>query len=177
MNLTLCQIARKTLEGYFKGKKFIPDEKTKERHKEKQACFVTLTLNDELRGCIGSLVPEKELWKDVQENAINAATKDLRFPELSEEELSEIKIEISVLSRLQKINYVNEKDLLMKINLGKGYILKQGIASSTFLPQVWEKIPDKIKFLEQLSMKAGLNKNAWKDSELWFYTVSIHKED
>jgi AMMECR1 domain-containing protein len=65
----------------------------------------------------------------------------------------------------------------MRINPGRGLILKRGIASSTFLPQVWEQIPDKIQFLEQLSRKAGLSKNAWKDSELWYYTVSIQKED
>jgi len=177
MVMKLYEIARKTLEEYFLGKKFVPDEQTREKYKEKQACFVTLTIKGELRGCIGSLSARQELWKDVQENALNAAIHDFRFSRLSEKELSQIKIEVSVLSLPKKINAINENDLLMRINPGRGIILKKGMASSTFLPQVWNEIPDKIKFLEQLSLKAGLNKNAWKASELWYYTVSIQKED
>jgi len=176
MALKLSELARKTLEEYFIGKKFIPDESTREKYKGNQACFVTLTLNGELRGCIGSITAQKELWKDVQENAINAAIHDFRFSRLTEKELSQIKIEVSVLSLPKKINAINEKDLLMRINSGRGLILKKGMASATFLPQVWEQIPDKIQFLEQLSIKAGLNKSAWKNSELWYYAVSIHKE-
>jgi AmmeMemoRadiSam system protein A len=176
MVLKLTQLARKTLEEYFQGKKFVPDEHTRERYKEKQACFVTLTIDGKLRGCIGSLSPERELWKDVQENAVNAAIHDFRFLRLSEKELEKIKIEVSVLSLPKKINPINEKDLLMRVNPGRGFILKRGMASATFLPQVWEDIPDKIHFLEHLSVKAGLNKNAWKSSELWYYTVSAEKE-
>jgi AmmeMemoRadiSam system protein A len=176
MSLKLTKLARKTLRDYFKGKKFIPDEHTRNIYKEKQACFVTLTINGALRGCIGSLYPKEELWKDVQENAINAAIHDFRFSRLTEEELPKIKIEVSVLSLPKKINYTSENDLLMRVNSGKGFILKKGTASATFLPQVWEQIPDKIKFLEELSMKAGLNRNAWKTAELWSYTVNAEKE-
>jgi AmmeMemoRadiSam system protein A len=177
MTLKLTEIARKTLEEYFNGKKFIPDEKTKEIYNGKRACFVTLTLNGALRGCIGSLYPQKELWKDVQENTIHAAIHDFRFSKLTEEELPNVKIEVSILSLPKKINAVNEKDLLMRIDRRRGLILKKGTASATFLPQVWEQIPDKINFLEQLSMKAGLNKDAWKSSELWYYTVNVDKEE
>lgn len=176
MTLRLTKLARRTLREYFKGKEFIPDVSTKEIYKEKRACFVTLTLNGNLRGCIGSIAPQRELWRDVQENAINAAIHDFRFQRLTEEELPEIKIEISVLSLPKKINAINEKDLLMRINPGRGFILKKGTASSTFLPQVWEQIPNKIVFLEQLSIKAGLNRNAWKSAEIWYYTVNIDKE-
>lgn len=176
MTLKLTKLVRKTLRDYFKNKKFSPDKNTKELYKEKKACFVTLTLNGELRGCIGSLYPEQELWKDVQNNAINAAIHDFRFSRLTEEEFSKIKIEVSVLSLPKKIEAVNEKDLLMRINPGKGYILKKDGLSSTFLPQVWEQIPDKVQFLEQLSLKAGLNRNAWKNGELWSYSVHIEKE-
>jgi AmmeMemoRadiSam system protein A len=177
MALKLTKLARKTLEEHFKGKEFIPDEHTKDIYKEKQACFVTLTVNGNLRGCIGSLIPQKELWKDVQENAVNAAIHDFRFPKLTGEELGKIKIEISVLSLPKKINPVNERDLLMRINSDKGFILRKGMNSATFLPQVWEQIPDKIEFLEQLSLKAGLNRNAWKSAEIWSYTVNAEKED
>jgi AMMECR1 domain-containing protein len=95
---------------------------------------------------------------------------------MTEKELSEIKIEVSVLSPLKKINYTSERDLLMRINPGRGILLKRGVASATFLPQVWEELPDKIQFLEHLSLKAGLNKEGWKDSEFWYYTVTIYKE-
>jgi len=176
MTLKLTKLARRTLREYFKGKEFIPDERTKNIYNEKRACFVTLTLNGNLRGCIGSLVPQKELWKEVQENAINAAIHDFRFSRLTEEELPNVKIEVSILSLPKKINYIGEKDLLIRINSGKGIILKKGMNSATFLPQVWEQIPDKINFLEQLSIKAGLNRNAWKNAEIWSYTVSIEKE-
>ena len=177
MAIKLTKIARKTLEEYFKGKQFIPDEHTKSVYNEKQACFVTLTINGNLRGCIGSLVPQKELWRDVQENAVNAAIHDFRFSKVSEEELVKIKIEVSVLSLPKKIRAVNEKDLLMRINSGRGFILKKGTSSATFLPQVWGQIPDKIEFLEQLSLKAGLNRNAWKSGEIWSYTVNSEKEE
>lgn len=177
MSLKLIEIARKTLEEYFKGKKFIPDEYTRSIYNKKQACFVTLTLNGELRGCIGSLYPSKELWEDVRDNSINAAFHDFRFQKLTEEELEEIKIEVSSLSLPKKIEYISEKDLLLRINPGRGYILKKGNFSSTFLPQVWETIPNKIEFLENLSLKAKLNKNAWKNSELYSYSVNSEKED
>jgi AmmeMemoRadiSam system protein A len=177
MAIKLTKIARKTLEEYFKGKQFIPDDHTKSIYNEKQACFVTLTVDGNLRGCIGSLVPQRELWRDVAENAVNAAIHDFRFSKLKEEELGKIKIEVSVLSLPKKVNSVGEKDLLMRVNPGRGFILKKGTSTATFLPQVWEQIPDKIEFLEQLSIKAGLNRNAWKTGEIWSYTVNAEKEE
>ena len=74
------------------------------------------------------------------------------------------------------MSYKDEKDLLKKLNPKMGIILKKGYSSATFLPQVWEQIPDKIKFLEQLSMKAGLNKDSWKSAEIWYYTVKAEEE-
>lgn len=177
MALKLTQLARKTLEEYFRGKEFIPDEHTRSIYDKKQACFVTLTMDGKLRGCIGSLIPKKELWKDVQENAINAAIHDFRFSKLTEKDFPKVKIEVSVLSLPKKIQSTNEKDLLMRISPGRGYILQKGAFSSTFLPQVWEEIPDKIEFLEHLSVKAGLSKSAWKSAEMWSYTVNIEKEE
>ena len=177
MILNLPQLARKTLKGYFNGKKFIPDKKTLEKYKEKQACFVTLTKNGNLRGCIGNLKARQELWKDVQENAINAAIHDFRFSGLTENELGEIKIEVSVLSPPKKLDAKNPEQILDKINKDMGIILKKGPYTATFLPQVWEQISDKITFLEQLSLKAGLNKDAWKNSEILYYKVIIEKED
>jgi len=174
MNLT--QIARKTLEAYFENKDFQPDEKTKKNYNKKRACFVTLTKKGELRGCIGILIAHQEIWKDVKENALNASLNDPRFLALRKEELKDIKIEISVLSVPKKLEFKNEKELLAKINKKMGLILKKGFCSSTFLPQVWEQIPDKEEFLEHLSMKAGLDKNGWKDAKFWVYNVEKEEE-
>ncbi len=178
MTLSLCQLARKTIEEYFKGKKFEPDEKIKKSYNEKKACFVTLTKNGFLRGCIGTLEAKKELWKEIQEQAINAAFFDPRFPPLSKNELKDVKIEVSVLSEPKKLPFLSSEELLKKINNKMGIILKHKNGSSTFLPQVWEKIPNKITFLEQLSLKAGLNRDAWKqkDIEIWYYTINSEQE-
>ena len=176
--LTLCRLARKTIEAYINGEKFEPDKATKEKYKEKKACFVTLSINGRLRGCVGCLEAKKELWKNVQENAIHAAFHDPRFMPLTKDELKEIKIEVSVLNVAKKLKFENEKDLLDKIDTNMGIILKRNFNSATFLPQVWEEIPDKIDFLECLSRKAGLDKNAWKQpsTELWYYTVEVEEE-
>ncbi len=171
MNLT--QLARKTIEFYFNNKKFEPDKKTKQKLKDKKACFVTLTNKGNLRGCIGCVEAEQELWKQVQENIINAAFYDTRFSGLTKKELKKIKIEVSVLSEPKKLEYKTEKDLLKKINNKMGIILKKNPCSSTFLPQVWKQIPDKKEFLEHLSLKAGLDKDAWKTAEIWGYGVEV----
>jgi AmmeMemoRadiSam system protein A len=174
--MKLTEIARKTLEAHFKGKEFELDKRTKERLKEKRACFVTLTKNGELRGCIGTLEPRQPLYKDIIENAKNAALNDPRFAPVSESELKDINIEVSVLSLPKKIKYKSPEELLKKINKKMGLILEKGYYSATFLPQVWEDLPDKVQFLEYLSMKAGLNRNAWKTADISFYTVKIEKE-
>ncbi len=174
--MKLTELARKTIELHFLGNLFQPDEKTKEKYKDKKACFVTLTKRGSLRGCIGSLEARQELWKDVQENSINSGFYDTRFAPLTKDELDKIKIEVSVLSKHIKLNYKNEKDLLNKLDNKMGVILKKDNFSSTFLPQVWEQILDKTEFLENLSLKAGLNKDAWKKAEIWYYYVEIEKE-
>jgi len=179
MTLKLTEIARKKLENYFDEKDFILDEETKKEYSAKKACFVTLTKDDELRGCVGSLVAHQALWKDVLDNIMNAAFSDNRFKPLEKKELNKIKIEISVLSEPERISYKDSDDLLKQINNKKGIILKKGFLSATFLPQVWEQIPFKKKFLEQLSLKAGLDKDSWKEKgvEILYYSVDVEKED
>ena len=110
------------------------------------------------------------------ENAIHAAFDDYRFSPLSKNELSKIKIEISVLSIPRKIEFKNEKELLGKIDNKMGIIVKKGFNSATFLPQVWEQISDPKSFLEHLSIKAGLEKDAWKNSDIYFYRVKSIEE-
>mgnify|MGYP006298499279 CR=1 FL=1 len=173
----LLNLARKTLENYFQDKEYSPDEKIKEKFSIKRACFVTLTKNQQLRGCIGSLKPKTQLWKDVQENTINASIRDPRFPAINKDDLDKLKIEVSVLTKPKEIEFKNPGELLKKINKNLGIILKKGFNQSTFLPQVWKQIPDKKDFLEELSLKAGLSKDAWKDCNVFYYNVESVKED
>jgi AmmeMemoRadiSam system protein A len=172
----LLKLAREAIKKNFTGEEPEVSEEIRKKYNEKKACFVTLTQNNELRGCIGSLQPHQELYKDVIDNAINAGFHDFRFMPLEEDELNEIKIEISVLSTPKKLDYINEDDLLKKINKDMGLILKKGFNSSTFLPQVWEELPEKQEFLENLSIKAGLSKDSWKKANFWYYNVEKIKE-
>ena len=90
--MTLTQLARETIKAKLEGKKLEVSEEVKKRFSKKQACFVTLTKRGNLRGCIGSLEPRQELWKDVQDNSLHGAFHDPRFPPIKEEELKDIKI-------------------------------------------------------------------------------------
>ena len=174
----LLKLARQTLEAHFKGEEVEVTEDIKKKYAEEQACFVTLTKNGELRGCVGSLYPRQELWKDIVENAINAAFNDNRFPELTSEELKKVKIEVSVLSIPKKINFASPGELKKKIT-GKGVIIKKGFASATYLPQVWEEIKEQEEFLSSLCTKAGISSCTWKDPglEVWVYGVKKIKEN
>jgi AmmeMemoRadiSam system protein A len=178
MDGELLSIARKTIEGKLLGKDYIVEEKIQKKFSKKGASFVTLTLDGRLRGCIGSLQARQELWKDVQENALNAAFSDFRFRPLKKEELSKIKIEVSVLSSPKKLVFSNHSDLLEKLNHNMGVIIQFGMHSATYLPQVWEQIPDKEEFLSSLCEKAGLDSRCWKNEkiEVSVYTVKIVHE-
>jgi uncharacterized protein len=170
----LLKLAREAIEAELNGKSIHIDEKIKKRYSKKQACFVTLTLNSELRGCIGSLEAHQELYQDVIDNSINAGFNDPRFNPISIFELKHIKIEISVLTLPQKLGI--GRDVYDKIDNKMGIILKKGWNSATFLPQVWEEIKNKTEFLEHLSRKAGLSKDSWKECEISFYHVESIKE-
>ncbi|MFO7838100.1 MAG: AmmeMemoRadiSam system protein B [Desulfosalsimonadaceae bacterium] len=136
--------------------------------------FVTLTKNGQLRGCIGSLVPDNPIREGVKENAVNAAFHDPRFPGLSKKELDQIRIEVSLLTEPRPLEYKNADDLLQKIRPHTdGVILKKGMHSATFLPQVWEQLPEKEMFLSQLCMKAGLSADAWKKGDLEILTYQV----
>jgi len=170
----LLYLARQALESQLNGKKVEVASDVKKKYGDSQACFVTLTIEGDLRGCIGSLEARQPLYLDVIENAINAGFHDYRFEALEEDELDEIKIEISVLTKPEKFGKGSE--VFDKISNDMGLVLKCGGSSATFLPQVWEQIPDKTVFLQELSMKAGLDKDAWKEGEIWFYKVEKVEE-
>ncbi len=171
----LLKLARDAIESKIYDREFYVNEEIKKKFSKKQSCFVTLTEDNMLRGCIGSLYANQELWKDVVDNAIHAGFHDYRFSGLRESELDKIKIEVSVLSIPKKLGV--GLDVFDKIDNKMGVILEKAGSSSTFLPQVWEQIPDKTKFLEQLSMKAGLDKDAWKTAKISFYRVEKVEEE
>ena len=130
-----------------------------------RCCFVTLMLHNELRGCIGALEPYQPLLNDVSEHAIAAAFKDPRFPPLKEEEYQHIVIEISVLDTPSFITFTDEKNLLDQISEGEdGLILEDGSYRGTFLPSVWENLPNKNDFWQQLKQKAGLSLDHWSNT-------------
>ena len=132
--------------------------------KEKRGCFVTLHQKGVLRGCIGTIEPITPLIDCVEENALNAAFRDPRFPPLKIEDLDEIEIEVSVLTEPERIEFSDGEDLKNKLKAGiHGVIVSRGIQRATFLPQVWEQLPDKENFLDQLCQKGGMPKKSWKD--------------
>ncbi|MBT8439496.1 MAG: AmmeMemoRadiSam system protein A [Gammaproteobacteria bacterium] len=129
------------------------------------ACFVTLTMAHDLRGCIGHLSAIQPLFEDVAENAFSAAFRDPRFPELREDEINRIEIEISILTPSTPMEFTDEDDLLKQIQEGiDGLILEDGYNRGTFLPTVWESLPDKQDFWKHLKMKAGLPVSHWSDT-------------
>ncbi|PIE70123.1 MAG: AMMECR1 domain-containing protein [Deltaproteobacteria bacterium] len=144
-----------------------------------QGVFVTLHKTGVLRGCIGSLEGRRQLRTEVAENARSAAFEDPRFPPLSAAELALVDLEVSVLSEPQPLDYASADDLLGKLRPGiDGVILAQGRARATFLPQVWDQLPDATSFLGHLCMKAGLPENAWRQgrAEIWTYQVQYFTE-
>jgi len=142
------------------------------------ACFVTLKAHGQLRGCIGSLEARQALYDDVVHNAVAAALRDPRFPPLSAAELNEVEIEVSLLSPATPIDCFDEADALAQLRPGvDGIILEYGAHRGTFLPQVWEDLPQPQLFLAHLKRKAGLPENFWSDDiRLSRYTVQKFKE-
>ncbi len=121
------------------------------------ACFVTLKKNGNLRGCIGSIIAHQPLINDIVKHSLNSAFNDSRFNPVEENEIKDLKINISLLSDPKQISFSDEKDLLEKIVPYKdGIIIKDGNYQAVYLPSVWEDIPDKNLFLKSLKMKAGM---------------------
>lgn len=145
---------------------------------EPGACFVTLTQHGELRGCIGSLEARLPLLADVKANAVAAAFQDPRFSPLSEHELDVIEIEVSQLSLMQPLTFASEAEALAQLRPGvDGVVFEFGARRSTFLPQVWEQLPDTQEFMAHLKRKAGLPAGFWAaEVRLQRYTVSKWKE-
>ncbi|MGD8476245.1 MAG: AmmeMemoRadiSam system protein A [Thiogranum sp.] len=131
---------------------------------EQRASFVTLTKSGQLRGCIGSLQAHRRLLDDVRANAQAAAFRDPRFQPLTAAEYTETAIEISLLSALSPMEVDNEQDALSQLQPGvDGIVLAYGNHRGTFLPQVWDSLPEPRRFLGELKRKAGLSAEFWSD--------------
>ncbi len=166
---TLLRMARDAMERGVKGGKLPPmDESTLTPHlREVGASFITLTVHGQLRGCIGALEPYQSLAEDVREHAIAAALEDPRFPAVSERELDRIEIEVSRLTRPVPLEYKDANDLLSRLRPHvDGVVLRDSFRRSTFLPQVWEKIPDPAEFLNNLCYKMGASPDIWRTKHL-----------
>ncbi len=142
--------------------------------------FVTLKIKGSLRGCIGNLLPSGSVAESIKRNAVSAAFHDSRFSPLTAKEFENVEIDISVLSQPQILEYRNGADLISKLRPGTdGVILKLAAAGATFLPQVWDQLPDPELFLGHLCRKAGLADTAWRDShpEIEIYQVQAFEEE
>lgn len=131
------------------------------------ACFVTLTEHGDLRGCIGTLEAHRPLRDDVRANAIAAAFRDPRFPPLLYDELPHIAVEVSLLAPPEPMHFRDEADALTQLRpYEDGLIFRFGPYRSTFLPQVWEQLPDPRYFMAHLKQKAGLSGDFWSPDVL-----------
>jgi uncharacterized protein len=165
----LLTLARESITRAV-GKKPLPEIPLSSLSPELQlvgASFVTLTIQGRLRGCIGALEAYQPLAEDVREHAVAAALEDYRFPPVQAGELPALQIEISRLTPAHQLEYEDADDLLQMLHPGvDGVILREGARRATFLPQVWEQVPDKEEFLSHLCMKMGASANLWRTKKL-----------
>ena len=176
----LIDIARKEILDHLQGNKSLDHEmliREDERFSQEAATFVTLTLHGELRGCIGSIVPHRSLLDDLCSNAKAAAFHDPRFPPLTLDEFKQVTIEVSLLSLPKRFEYESILELKEYVTHQHGVILKQGYAQATFLPQVWEELPNFELFFSHLCQKAGLDTGCLNQNpEIYLYEVEKFKE-
>jgi AmmeMemoRadiSam system protein A len=169
---TLLRIARASLaEALGFGKALGEHEDSWLR--EPGATFVTLRRRGELRGCVGSILAYRPLFEDVWRNAQASAFHDTRFPPVAPQELAEIAVEVSLLSEPEPLPCASEAEALRLLRPGvDGVILEYEEHRGTFLPQVWEQLPDPRDFLDHLRHKAGLRPGFWSpEVRLSRYTV------
>ncbi|MGR9093179.1 MAG: AmmeMemoRadiSam system protein A [Gammaproteobacteria bacterium] len=141
-------------------------------------CFVTLLRDGALRGCIGSLSPSRPLAEDVARNAHSAAFRDPRFTAVTATELPHIEVQLSILSPQQPLAVASESELLNVLEpFVDGLTLEDGANRATFLPKVWEQLPDPAAFLQQLKAKAGLAPGHWSTTmRFWRYHAENFSE-
>jgi hypothetical protein len=178
-------LVRKTVEKYTSGQRVETPVDYPEALNRKCGVFCTLnkvvtseswgrrSVKKELRGCIGVPQPGMKLIDALVYSSKNAC-EDPRFPKLQEEELKNVKIEVSILTVPEKIEFISPSDLLKRIAPHKdGLMIKYGPLQALFLPQVWEQVPEKENFLRNLCIKAGLYPDTWKDPKIEVYRFHV----
>jgi uncharacterized protein, PH0010 family len=174
----LLRLAREAMERGVKGEELpsLDQSSLPASLREEGSSFITLTSHGQLRGCIGSLNPYQSLAEDVREHAIAAALNDPRFPAVREEELNGIQIEVSRLTRPILLEYKDSDDLLSKLHpYVDGVILRDAFRQATFLPQVWEKIPDPAEFMNDLCYKMGVKHDLWHSKHFEVLTYQVEE--
>jgi AmmeMemoRadiSam system protein A len=175
---TLLRLARRSIELAIIGRSLprlvLSDFSAPMR--EQGASFVTLTERGELRGCIGTLEAYQPLVQDVCEHAVAAATEDTRFSPVQPFEFPRLKIEISRLTPPTPLQYTSPEELLTLLHpLEDGVVLKDMGRRATFLPQVWEKIPDPGTFLNHLCQKMGAPVDLWRTKPIHVFTYQVEE--
>ena len=181
LDLILLQIAKIAILSQLDASYTLDTKEIIKNHPylaKKGAAFVTLKYDNDLRGCIGSIVPHQSLLDDIIQNAVSAAFRDPRFKALDINELSHLNLEVSVLSEPEILEYEDYADLLQKVRPNvDGLILKYDKYQGTFLPQVWEQLPTPSLFLEHLSLKAGASPNIYNEHpDIYRYEVQHIEE-
>ena len=177
----LLELARSTLEHRLGRVAEVSREDLDDEALQRRCgTFVTLKLNDTLRGCIGNLEADSSIVDSVERNAVQAAFHDHRFQPLTLEELENVLIDISILSTPERLEYRDGADLCTRLRpLIDGVILRHNGKGATFLPQVWGQLPDAKTFLGHLCLKAGLSGSVWEREhpDIYTYQVQIFSED
>jgi len=171
----LLTIAREAIVNHVNGRQYQPAPREERSLVQKAGCFVTIRQDDQLRGCIGSFQTERPLFQEVAAMAVASASKDPRFHPLEESELDRFRLEISVLSPLEKIEEIDQ------IEVGThGIYIEKNFSRGVLLPQVatdygW----DRNTFLQQTCIKAGLPTDAWlaADADIYIFSAQIIKEN
>jgi AmmeMemoRadiSam system protein A len=168
---TLLEHARKILQTVVTTQEPAKEKSPNTKYLEKFGVFISLHKKDELRGCIGNVQPILTIWDAITENTSAAAQEDIRFASVTELEISDIKIEISILTKPEECTVAD-------IQTGDGVIVQQGEYKATYLPQVWETIPDKNNFLSSLCKKAGLEGDYYLDkiTKIYKYRAIVFTE-
>jgi len=178
----LLELARRTLSSVTPNGAAVPvlnGDDIPSKLKQTRGCFVTLTKSGSLRGCIGHIFPREQLYNAVIQNARSAATLDPRFSAVQADEVAGLRIEVSVLTEPRPLKFKSSDEMLGQLRpYEDGVVLQVGRRTATFLPQVWAQIPDKVEFLNNLSLKAGCEAAAWRgtDTAVLTYQVEAFEE-
>jgi AmmeMemoRadiSam system protein A len=178
----LLRLARATLDHIVAGGSMprLDPNSLSSRLTENRACFVTLRNQGELRGCVGSVVASKPLFEGAMDSVRGAARRDRRFQPVTADELENIHIELSILTEPVRLNYDSPKALLEMLQPHRhGVLLRIGARTATFLPKVWDDIPDKQEFLARLCAKAGFDPRAWREKNaiICVYEAEVIEEN